>query len=98
MNFNLRTTKPRHSRRRGSATLWMVIWLPCLLVLFCVLVGVANLWLARIELENALEAAALAAVKQWGDAGGGDTQQPGEVGAAYALANAVRQKPVVIGA
>ncbi|MCL6507990.1 MAG: hypothetical protein K6T59_13295 [Bryobacteraceae bacterium] len=51
----------------------MLIWLPCLLALFVGLVGVANLWLARVELENALEAAALAAVKQWGEAGGGDT-------------------------
>ena len=39
------STRPR---RRGSATLWMLIWLPCLLALFCVMVGVANLWLARI--------------------------------------------------
>src|SRR5438876_2568199 len=83
--------------RRGSATLWMVIWLPCLLVLFCVLVGVANLWLARVELENALESAALAAVKEWGNAGGGDTLDPRKVGVAYAHANSVRRNPVVIG-
>src|SRR5262245_49278927 len=84
-------------QRRGSATLWLVIWLPCLIVMFCVLVGVSNLWLARIELENALETAALAAVKQWGDAGGGDTCLPREVGVAYARANSVRANPVVIG-
>jgi Flp pilus assembly protein TadG len=87
---------PRWSRRRGSATLWMVMWLPCLMVLFCVLVGVANLWLARVELENALESAALAAVKQWGDAGGGDTLAARQVGIDYAHANAVRRKPVGI--
>jgi hypothetical protein len=40
------------NRRRGAATLWMLIWAPCLLVLFSVLVGVANLWLARVELER----------------------------------------------
>lgn len=87
----------RRRVRSGSATLWMLIWLPCLLALFVALVGVANLWLARVELENALEAAALAAVKRWGEAGGGDTLIPRQVGVAYAQANAVRSLPVVIG-
>ena len=99
----LSTAPARGTRRRpkwkraGSATLWMLIWLPCLLALFVGLVGVANLWLARVELENALEAAALAAVKQWGEAGGGDTWIPRQVGVAYAHANAVRSQPVIIG-
>jgi Putative Flp pilus-assembly TadE/G-like len=84
------------TRRRGSATLWMLMWLPCLLVLFCAMVGVANLWLARVELENAMEAAALAAVKEWGDAGGGNTLNPRQVGVEYAFANFVRQQPIVI--
>jgi Flp pilus assembly protein TadG len=87
----------KHRRRRGSATLWLVIWLPSLLALFCTLVGVGNLWLARIELENGLEAAALAAVKQWGDAGGGDTLDARQTGVAYAHANSVRRQPIVIG-
>jgi hypothetical protein len=89
--------KCRPRRRRGSATLWLIIWLPCLLTLFCVLVGVANLWLARVELENALEASALAAVKQWGEAGGGPTLTSRNVGVAYAGANIVRGNSVVIG-
>src|SRR5262245_65509190 len=93
--YNRRASHRSH--RRGSATLWMVMWLPCLMVLFCVLVGVANLWLARIELENALESAALAAVKQWGDAGGGNTLVPRQEGVAYAHANSVRRNPVGLG-
>src|SRR5688572_19289043 len=84
-------------KRRGSATLWLVIWLPCLLALFVTLVGVSNLWLARVELENAVEASALAAVKQWGDAGGGDTDIPRQVGVEYAEANGVRGNGLVIG-
>lgn len=88
----------RRAQRRGSATLWMVLWLPCLMALFCVLVGIANLWLARVELENAMEAAALAAVKQWGEAGGGDTIAPRSVGVAYAGANRVRGQSVTIDA
>ena len=85
------------THRRGSATLWLIIWLPCLLTLFCVLIGVANLWLARVELENSLEAAALAAVKHWGEAGGGPTPTARQVGVAYAGANIVRGNPVLIG-
>jgi hypothetical protein len=92
-----RFSRHNATHRRGSATLWMVIWLPCLLTLFCVLIGVANLWLARVELENALEAAALTAVKEWGTAGGGDTSDPRDAGVAYAAANIVRGHPVVIG-
>lgn len=84
--------------RRGSATLWLIIWLPCLMALFCALFGVANLWLARIELENAVEASALAAVKSWGNAGGGSTLTPRNVGVAYAHANFVRSQSVPIDA
>lgn len=78
--------------RRGWTTLWLVVWLPTLLALFCGLVAVANLWLARVELENSLEAAALAAAKEWGDQGGGDTLVPREVGISFADANCVRGK------
>jgi Flp pilus assembly protein TadG len=83
-------------RRRGSATLWMVMWLPCLMALFCVLVGVANLWLSRVELENAMEAAALAAVKEWGADPGAGTLPARSVGVAYAQANLVRGQGVTI--
>jgi hypothetical protein len=77
-------------RRRGWTTLWLVIWLPVLMALLCGLLAVANLWLARVELENALESAALAAVKEWGDQGGGDTAIPRDVGVNFAAANCVR--------
>ena len=49
-----------NTRRRGWTTLWLVIWLPVMMALFCGLVAVASLWLARVELENGLESAALA--------------------------------------
>ena len=82
--------------RRGWSSLWLVIWLPALLVLFSALLGIANLWLARVELENAMEAAALAAVKEWGDRGGGETFVPRCVGVEFAAANLVRGEPVHI--
>lgn len=83
-----RTLKP--TDRRGSATIWLIATLPVLLILFCFVINIAQQWLARVELENALEAAALAAVKEWGDAGGGDTLIPREVGIEYANLNRVR--------
>jgi hypothetical protein len=89
--------KPKPNRRRGWTTLWLIIWLPVLLVLFSALLGVANLWLARVELENGLEAAALAAVKEWGDAGGGSTLVPRQIGVEFAAANIIRGEPVEIG-
>ncbi len=76
--------------RRGSATIWLIVVLPVLLVLFCFVINIAQQWLARVELENALETAALAAVKEWGDANGGDTLIPREVGIEYANLNRMR--------
>jgi Flp pilus assembly protein TadG len=95
----MRNQHPRplqSTTRRGMATLWLIIWLPVLLVLFCILVDGAHLWLARVELENALEAAAQAAVREWGKAAGGDTLIPRQMGQAYAAANIVRGDAVVL--
>lgn len=86
----------RSCRRRGIAVLWAVLVIPILLILIGGVVHIGNVWLARVELENALEAAALAAVKEWGDAGGGDTEAARNVGVAFAAANRVRCQPVVI--
>jgi hypothetical protein len=82
------STRPTH--RRGSATIWLIVTLPVLLILFCFVLNIAQQWLARVELENALEAAALAAVKEWGDANGGDTLIPREVGVEDANLNRMR--------
>ncbi|MGB9688520.1 TadE family protein [Thermogutta sp.] len=84
--------------RRGIATLWLVLTLPIFLILFGFVVELGHLWLARVELENALEAAARAAVKAWGDAGGGSTYIPRQIGVAYAAANHVRGLPLEIAA
>jgi uncharacterized membrane protein len=63
----------RISRRRGIATLWVIVSLPVLLTLLIVLIDVSNIWIAKIELRNATDAAALSGSKTWGE--GGSTAQ-----------------------
>ncbi len=87
---------PSAARRRGVVTLWTILFVVVLLTILYVVVQVAQLWLARGKLENAIEAATLAAAKQWGDAGGGSdnvaaAQARGE---AYAAANTVNGVPL----
>jgi len=86
----------RRRQRRGVATLWLILALPVLVLLLGVVIEIGNIWLARVELENALEAAALAGVKEWGDAGGGDTQTARNVAITYAASNTVTGTAVAI--
>lgn len=58
----------QHARRRGVVLLWLILALPALTFLFGMVVDVGRIWLARIELTNALEAAALSGVKSWAEA------------------------------
>lgn len=97
-----RTRRRRRSyrRRRGVVTLWTILSAIALLALLCVVVEAANLWLARTQLQNALEAAALAAVKTWGGTGGGPptpTLSARNVGVDYASYNAINEVSVAIG-
>lgn len=68
----------------------------------CVLalvVETGNLWLARVELTNALEAAALAGVDQWGDVGGNteaDRELARAVAVSFAAANEVNGQPLLL--
>lgn len=57
---------------------------------------VANIWLARVELENALEAAALAGAKEWGDTGFPDTLGARNAAVSYAGANTIVGTPLAI--
>ncbi|MCH7688677.1 MAG: Tad domain-containing protein, partial [Planctomycetes bacterium] len=82
--------------RRGAVTLWIIAAGPAFLALLVFVLEIANIWLARVELENALGATALAAVKEWGDARGGDTLCPRDVGVAYAAANTLVGVPLSI--
>ncbi len=56
-----------HAPRRGIATIWVLTALPVVLTLLVMIVDGGNLWVARMELRNALDAAALSAAKTWGE-------------------------------
>lgn len=83
-------------RRSGAAAFWILVTVPALLLGLGVAVDIANLWVARVELENALEAAALAAVTQWGESNGGSTEFARQVGVQYAAANTIRSQPLLL--
>ncbi len=93
-------SRPARPARRGAVTLWTILFLPVLVILFAVMIEGVNLWLARVELENALEASALAAVKEWAEGGGGPaagwTDTARGVGRQYAFANKINAVPVAI--
>ena len=68
----VRTARRRRTpARRGVVTIWTLICLPLAVIVLFGMVHVGRMWHARVQLENAVEAAALAAVQEWGDQGGG---------------------------
>jgi len=88
---------PKLSARPGIAKLWLILLLPCIVIALCLVIEIANLWIARAELEDAMEAAALAAVKEWGDTNAPINTQPARaVGVEYARTNSVRGVSVTI--
>lgn len=86
----------RRPARRGVATLWTILMIPAVLCLLALILEVGNLWLARVELANAMEAAALAGADVWGDTGNLANARAAAV--TYAAQNTVIGVPVVVGA
>ena len=86
----------RQADRRGVVTFWTILCVPLLLIILGVVVEINRLWQARVQLENALEAAALATVQHWGDHGGTAKNIPVamSVGKLFALANTIHEVPV----
>lgn len=86
----IHSKKESHKNRRGIAILWLIIWGSMFLTFFCVVLEIATLWQAHVEVKNALDAGAMAAVKEWGVSGSGSsTQIPRNVGIAYVEANPI---------
>ena len=81
----------RFTRRRGLSTAWLLLFGPVFLVLLGLVVEIGNIYVAQSQLENAMEAAALAAVKEWGGSAPSNdwTLIPRQVGAAYGNVNEV---------
>jgi len=61
------------SARPGFVLLWVIVAIPAIVFLMGAVVDISRVWIARIELTNALEAAALSGVKTWGEAGTNDS-------------------------
>ena len=84
--------KHRSRARRGVATLWVILSLPLALCLLAVVIEAGNLLLARLELLNALEAAALAGADETGPSQMAIRNRAVEL----AAANTVNGQPVII--
>ena len=83
--------------RRGAVVVWTVMFVILLLTILCVVVEIAHLYLARTELENALEAAALAGADHWAKSPTpGNTSASRTVAMQYAAANTIDNKPVIL--
>lgn len=63
----------RRGKRPGISTIWVIPSLPAVMTIVVMVVDVGRVWLARSELKNALDAAALSGIKTWGE--GGTTAQ-----------------------
>jgi len=94
MQLNRRFDFLSKRARRGVSLLWIIIAFPALILFLVFAVEIGNVWLARIELEQSLEANALAAVKQWHEGGISDTEDARMVGNAFSIANPVRGQQV----
>lgn len=89
MQYRTATHKRSFQQRQGIVTFWAIVTIPIFLIMLCTVLEIGNLWLARIQLKNALEAGALAAVKNWGDAKGGDTNISRQVAYQFTAANTI---------
>lgn len=93
---NCRRAALESKRRGGMVALWVILVTPALMLMLFFVSDIGKLWIARIELENALEAAALAGVRTWGEAGGGPTAAARTVAVEYASVNTVDGQLLVI--
>lgn len=79
--------------RRGVATVWIIGLVPVGIATLMLVLDYGNLWLAREELENAVEAGALAGAKQWGDLADNVANRT----SAHIVAKAIAEANTVVG-
>lgn len=85
--------------RRAVATVWIVGFGPAMLALLVLVTEISSLWLARVELETAVESGALASVKVWGgltDTLPSDRTTASAAGVSFAQANTVVGNTITI--
>ncbi len=87
-------TRVRTRQRGGAAALWTLIVVPALVGSLLFIADAGRVWLARIELQSALEGAALAGVQTYRATG--DASQARNVAQQYAAANLSGGVPVAI--
>src|SRR5262245_22314887 len=93
-----KTCDTLHPQTRGGvATLWVLLAVPALAIMLVFVTDIANIWVARIEATNALEAAALASVKQWKNVGNTSANRTAsrQTAVNYVGANTVLGQPVI---
>ncbi len=80
--------------RRGIATVWIIASVPAIFMLLILVTDIGTVWQARMELETAMEAAALAAVQEWKATG--NTNLARTAAQNFAATNTVLGYPVLI--
>jgi uncharacterized membrane protein len=88
------TNHSRASRRSGAAALWTLIVVPALVGGLLFVADAGRIWLARIELQSALEGAALAGVQTYRATG--NASQARTVTQQYAAGNLAGGVPVTL--
>ena len=85
----IRLKQPHTARRRGAATLWIILTLPIMMMLVLYAVESGRLHLARQQLVTSLESAAMAAAQQCATGNDPDTSAARACAIDFAAANFV---------
>ncbi len=73
------TPREPASARRGTVLVWFVLIVPMMMLILFALTDYATMSLARVELKNAVDAAALSGVKSWTQQGASAAERDAEV-------------------
>lgn len=86
----------RHAVRRGVAGLWVLVMVPALVGVLLFVVDAAVIWQAQGEAQTAVEAAALAAVREFALNNPSFDTDARNAAVAYAAANTAASSPVFV--
>ncbi len=86
----------RHAARRGVAGLWVLVMVPALVGVLLFVVDAAVIWQAQGEAQTAVEAAALAAVREYALDNVSYDDDARDAAEAYAAGNTAASSPVFV--